>query len=250
MKLLLTTLMIGYFLHCNVIAKIKNGYFPAIKVAEKCIQNLEYIGSGNLSPEKRDFLQTRMKIAEQKLKRLKQLHHKTEKLIDALNTIHPILFLQIDNIKDKEENITDVYIKAVDVSFFKGKFWGITNLNQSKDNPHVYTSAYGDKTVCVSVVYKFLEQALAFLVHELGHVKYQVPNLADYVNYFNKTYNDTYFGYKKIKKGHAPMDPSHMSVRQTEKEFYKILIAYKKSQKENKNITENKENHKQRISYQ
>ncbi len=51
--------------------------------------------------------------------------------------------------------------------------------------------------------------SLKLLVHELGHVKYQVPNLASYMNYFKENYK---FLTSKTASGHKYDDPSHQSV--------------------------------------
>jgi hypothetical protein len=46
-------------------------------------------------------------------------------------------------------------------------------------------------------------------VHELAHVKYQVPNLASYVNYFQEHYQGVQ---KNGVFGHLNDDPSNQSV--------------------------------------
>ena len=57
------------------------------------------------------------------------------------------------------------------------------------------------------------------LSHELGHVKYQVPNLASYLEYYKEHYSPNVDQYDIL--GHKPDDPSGKSAIQFERRFRK-----------------------------
>jgi hypothetical protein len=169
-------------------------------------------------------------IILEKVRQVLKNRAKTQQLIEMLREIDPLLYHEINTIKDREGNDTHVYIKAVD-EIGPGIF-GVTNLEQSADNPNVYTSEYGNYTVSVSLVYKFSRfprVALNILVHELGHVRYQVPHLSSYCAFYERFYQNQY--YEGIQIGHHPNDPNHKSVTKTMKAFKKSWWAYKSERK-------------------
>ena len=65
-----------------------------------------------------------------------------------------------------------------------------------------------------------MDNALTILSHELGHVKYQVPNLENYAKYYKETYgtsnNEAYLG-------HNPSDPSGKCKRNLKRYSQKII---------------------------
>ncbi len=80
-------------------------------------------------------------------------------------------------------------------------------MSQVKNDPDGYLSEYGDHTVSVKIW--IVNNALLVLAHELGHVKYQVPHLAHYFEFYKKNY----FGIMNDSNhiGHNPSDPSGKS---------------------------------------
>jgi hypothetical protein len=98
-------------------------------------------------------------------------------------------------------------------------------VDHSAENPNVYSSEYGDYTVSVKILYRFMKEALITLVHELGHVRYQVPHLATYTAFYKKAYEDTNL------IGHLPNDPSHQAVKETLKTFKASWAEYNKEQR-------------------
>jgi len=58
---------------------------------------------------------------------------------------------------------------------------------------------------------------LQVLSHELGHVKYQIPNLATYMTFYKKCYQDQ----ESNCIGHNPADPSGKTAVEAEKSFRK-----------------------------
>ena len=198
----------------SLFAAIKNGY-----QAELDLWNLQVKGLENaLTKEKHDDLQRRTLASI--LRHTKRYRDKLEKnrdlTLDALEQfkqIDPALYYAINNIKDKQGNVTDVYVKLIEDYGHDNGIYGTTNLRQCPKNRHVYVSSYGRHTVDVKV--NSGRKALELLAHEFGHVRYQVPNLASYMVYFQQQYRN----HHHLCTGHSPDDPSHLSVMGTTREF-------------------------------
>jgi hypothetical protein len=138
----------------------------------------------------------------------------TENLLNQFKIISPRLYAEIDTISDRKGRPVHVYVKFVPVDATKVKAWGITYLNQLENDKDAYLSEYGAFTVSVKIW--IVAKALLVLSHELGHVKYQIPNLASYMNYHKKCY-------KEVSNyiGHNADDPSGNTAIETEKLFRK-----------------------------
>jgi hypothetical protein len=65
-------------------------------------------------------------------------------------------------------------------------------------------------------------RALLVLAHEFGHVKYQVPNLASYMSFYKKRYNNVL---KTNSIGHDVDDPSGKSAIQSGNRFQKNFAS-------------------------
>ena len=138
--------------------------------------------------------------------------------------IDPALYYEINTLKDSEGNETDVYVKVVDD--LGSGLLGATNVSHNVDNPNVYSSEYGDHTVSVRIANENPRKNLLILVHELGHVRYQVPYLATYTVFYEKVYQNTNI------IGHRYDDPSHQSVKETLKAFNEVWREYNRETKE------------------
>ena len=75
-----------------------------------------------------------------------------------------------------------------------------------ENDKDAYVSEYGPFTVSIKVW--IVSRALLVLSHEFGHVKYQVPNLASYLEFHRMHYWDN--GMSTFI-GHNPNDPSGQS---------------------------------------
>ena len=145
---------------------------------------------------------------------------KTEKLVGNLWEILPELYNKIDTIVDELEKKKDVYIKVVERTSLPHGASGVTNVDCSSNSNHIYTSEYGQKTVSVRIADK--RQVLLYLVHELGHVLYLVPNLKSYLDFYSKNYTDEYLAKHGYNSGHKTNDPSHQAVIILLKKFAKL----------------------------
>jgi len=223
-RLLPIALAILYFgANDQTYAEIRNGYDIELVKAEKWIYNLNEIAKGVLRTDECIKLGKRLETAHAIAEKFQENHTKTQALIENLRMVDPELFDEINTIQDLEGNETHIYVKVVED--LASGIYGVTNLNQSVENQHVYNSEYGDYTVSVRVIHAHPVWALWILVHELGHVRYQVPHLAAYTKFYKGEYQHQDFKVSRV--GHLDDDPSHQSVQET-------LKAFRKSWRENK----------------
>ena len=207
-------------------AEIRNGYDYEIEKAEKWLRQLHQIANGPLNELESEKMKNKLEEAHTTVDKLRENHTKTQELIEMLRRVAPELYHEMHTIQDCEGNETHIYIKVVD-RLGKG-LHGATNVKHSDDNPNVYTSAYGDHTVSVRIDHVNLLKDLWCLVHELGHVRYQVPHLAEYAVFYKKVYLNQHF---TGIHGHHPDDPSAFSVQETVKTFKKSWREYNKETK-------------------
>jgi len=156
-------------------------------------------------------------------------HELTEKLLAQFMLIAPEIYNEIETIVDSNGRPVDVYIKFVPCNSTKVEAWGITYIGQAKDDKDMYLSEYGEGTVSVKIW--AVPKALFVLAHELGHIKYQVPNLASYMDYYVDNYGPE-GGQESNYIGHIQKDPSGISAgddRRFRKQFKKHSKIIKKN---------------------
>jgi hypothetical protein len=207
-------------------AKIINGYEERLKTAELTMQNLEKIEPAGPGKYHQQQLEKRRRLLTEKAETVGAWYRKTQAIIEMLRQIDPVLFHTINTLRDAEGNETDVYVEAVE--YTGGRYLGYSNLAQSDNNPHIYHSRFGEGTVSVVVTYRSVARALWILIHELGHVRYQVPNLASYLEFYQQAYSKERF---KARAGHMTSDPSHKSVVKTIRSFRKLWRAASEERK-------------------
>ena len=213
----------------NTYAEIRNGYDHEWKAAQQKMDNLNAIAKGELSKDQRIRLKKWLKSVHKTAEKLRENQAKTQAIIEAFRMIDPGLYHEINTIQDSEGNETDVYIKVVD-NLGSG-LDGATNVSHSLDNPNVYSSEYGDYSVSVKVTHTNQIRALQTLVHELGHVRYQVPHLAEYTAYYKQAYQDS------SRIGHHANDPSFQSVKAT---LHAFIASLRENNREMKWMAQNK----------
>jgi hypothetical protein len=128
----------------------------------------------------------------------------TEELIRQLRTVSPAIFTEIDNIEDKRGRPTDVYVKLIPKEKARIQLEGASFFEQSSVDEDANHSEYGDYSVSVEIWIS--NNALLLLSHELGHIKYIVPNLAGYAKYYDRYYAKNRMQLRCI--GHRPHDQS------------------------------------------
>jgi hypothetical protein len=211
-----STLLFGlvFILH-HAFGEIKNGYGNDIIQLNESLKNLKAIvtGSDGLTVARRRQIESKIATIENSISYYKV----TESLLNQFKMIAPDLYAEIDTIRDGKGRPVDVYIKFVPINSTQLRAWGTTYINQSETDSIAYCSEYGEYSVSVKIW--IVNKALVVLSHELGHVKYQVPNLTSYLEYYKEHYPPYVDGYDIL--GHKPDDPSGKSAIQFEKRFRK-----------------------------
>ncbi len=205
-------------------SEIKNGYEAKLKTAKESLIELQKFGDQEVTDKQKARIEAHIQLATQNLEEISEFHSKTREIIELLKVIDPSLYKEMNAIKDYLGNETDIYIEVVE-SIGKG-LHGATNVEQSKASPHEYRSKHGRRTVSILITDVNLSKSLWALVHELGHVRYQVPHLAEYASFYRKTYlNKRFSGIN----GHHPSDPGNLYVQETTTNFKLRWKKYKKS---------------------
>ncbi len=207
-------LLIILFTSCNAsFCEIRNGYENDILILKESLKSLT-----DILIEDRDLPANQRRKIESKVETLVNhisFYDLTESLLNQFKIIAPRLYAEIDTISDRKGRPVHVYVRFVPVDATKVKAWGMTYLNQMENDQDAYLSEYGAFTVSIKIW--IVPKALQVLSHELGHVKYQIPNLASYMTFHKKCYQDE----SSNCIGHHPGDPSGKTAVEAEKLFRK-----------------------------
>lgn len=213
--------LIIIFIAHTVVGEIKNGYEREIGDVRQSLKTMTVMLRDN-----RDWSSAERKSITSKityLQRILACYQLTENLLVQFRLIAPELYLEIDTIRDKRGRAVDVYVKFIPHDATSISAWGATYIDQLENDVDAYRSSYGPFTVSIKIW--IVNKALLVLAHELGHVKYQVPNLAAYVAY----HRSQYVGSNTAGSiGHNVGDRSGRSAEQFEKMFSKSYTRYVK----------------------
>jgi hypothetical protein len=128
----------------------------------------------------------------------------TNKLLEQLRMISPSIHQELEFLPDKQGRETDIYVRLVPRERANTHLSGASIFNGSPADPDASYSNYGKYSVSIDVW--IADNALLLLCHELGHVKYIVPNFASYVAFYKKRYLTQTPGMFEL--GHRPDDQS------------------------------------------
>ena len=203
-------------------AEIKNGYREEITHVQEALNNLyEFLHNENLTKSEKQAVKASIKVLEDHI----LYYELTEQLLAQFRLIAPDLYKEVDIIVDIQGRPVDVYIKFVPYYGTDVEAFGTTYICQAEDDKDMYLSKYGERTVSVKIW--IVPKAFAVLAHELGHVKYQVPNLASYVDYYMEHYGNDLIK-ESNNLGHDPNDPSGKSASEFERRFRGQYSSYRK----------------------
>ena len=182
---------------CTAVSgEIKNGYEKNILQMKRSLSELSaiLIETTELSPTQRHKIEYSIEALVNHISG----YELTENLLNQFRAIAPALSNEIDTIKDRKGRPVDVYVKFVPTDATEIKACGTTYIAHAENDPDTYNSEYGEFTVSVKIW--IVSNALTILSHELGHVKYLVPNLASYIDFHKNHYNSytdhsNYFGH-------------------------------------------------------
>ncbi len=152
----------------------------------------------------------------------------SEKLLAQFRVISPELYNEIDSIKDKNGISTDVYIKFVSTELLSLGQNALTIMCQKGHSKSSCFSEYGKHTVSVIVAAGI--KALWLLAHEFGHIMYQVPHLAEYNEYYIRSYMQKSFRSNFI--GHNDKDMSGEIAINFGRRYFQDYKKYRKSIKD------------------
>jgi hypothetical protein len=213
-----------FFATVEGFARINNGYTRQIQATRAALHNLklQLRTRGDISPVELRGLQANM----QGLISYISCYELTEELIARMKRISPTIFWEIENIKDKKGRPTDVYVKLVPNERARVNLKAATFISQSTEDVDASYTEYGPFSVSVEIC--ITDNSLFLLSHELGHIKYIVPNLAVYKKFYNKVYGQAkYTNLPYI--GHSHQDESGRTARQYEKIYGEDQASYRKN---------------------
>jgi hypothetical protein len=206
-------------------ASIKNGYEKENFDYETRLKYFqELLSTNNLSVHQRQIIKSKFDSLLNNI----YYHLLTETLLIQFQMIAPDLFDEVSSIRDAKGRSVNVYVKIIPEDGTTVKAWGMTYLSQLSHDNDAYVSKYGTHTVSIKIW--AVNKALFVLAHEFGHVKYQVPHLASYMNDYKKYYSGAYVAFDNL--GHHPRDLSGKSANQYVKRFRKQYSYFSKTSTE------------------
>lgn len=215
---LLVGMMLVLILH-NLFAAIKNGYEKDLPKLRISIEGLKTVLSQNkrLTAAETRRIKLKIKAFADQL----SYYEVTEQLLQRFRAIAPELYQEIDTLKDRNGNAVDVYVKFLPKDEAGFESTGIMSFSQSEHDPNSCVSEYGTSTASVKVW--IVNTSLAVLAHEFGHLKYIIPNLSAYVDFYRKMYGGLP---RSDSFGHSAGDPSGRNAFQFEKRYKFKYIKY------------------------
>jgi hypothetical protein len=217
--LLITLILVGF---SQLSGKIRNGYEARIAGARTSLSKLHAMLLDPCVPvEKKQKVRKEIDM----LTKFVSCHELTAQLLVQLRTVCPGIYHEIDNIVDKRGRATDVYVKLVPEEDVRIPLRGASYFSRASVDEDANCSEYGNFTVSVNV--QILGNALLILCHELGHVRYVVPNLASYRDFYATHYNQQRQNLSYI--GHHSQDESGKSANAFMRRYVKAKGHYIKA---------------------
>jgi hypothetical protein len=197
-----------YFLVCislivflsNLFGEVKNGYekdYVALKMSMQSLQDI--LRGEGLSAVQRKDIKDRIKLLIDYM----AYYQITDTLLRQFRAISPELYNEMDTLKDSRGRIIDVYVKFAPKDEARYQAAGLASFQHALNDSKTCVSEYGVHSVSVRIW--IVNKALWVLSHEFGHLKYVVPNLESYVQFYRKKYRK---GPSDSVLGHLPDDPS------------------------------------------
>lgn len=208
-----------FILTCHgVFGEIKNGY-GSIRATTESLKILRamLVEDANISTAKRRKIEETIGSFEDYI----SYYELTQGLLGQFRAIAPDLYAQVDTITDRLGRHVNVHVQFVRAASTEIQAEGSTYVNQIYNDIDACQSEHGAFTVSVKVW--IVPRALEVLAHELGHIRYLVPNFASYLKFFKRHYNDLS---ELNRAGHHSEDPSGHTATQFAKSFQKIYSRF------------------------
>ncbi len=215
---LFATLMI--LSSCVLFAEIRNGYEAGLRTAIAALQQL----STRLSSDKNLSLLEKQNIRSE-IKKVTDIisHYElTRQLINQFRIVSPVIYSEMDTISDKRKRPTNIFIKLIPFEQSRVQLMAASFFRQSPRDSDASYSEYGENSVSVNICIG--QNALQLLSHELGHIRYVVPNLATYTSFYQRYYKRELTDFSYV--GHSPFDESGKTAMSFEQRFRADLAYY------------------------
>ena len=221
MKISLVVVGLVIFVLNNLFGEVRNGYEKEIVGFRQSLQSLKEMLQTNqaLRPSERRRIKGNIKS----LVNLIAYHEITDSLLKQFKTISPDLYNVMNTLEDCNGRPVDVYVKFVPKDQLRFHAAGAALLTPSINDPDRCSSRHGDGTVLVEVL--IFNKALAVLAHEFGHLYHVVPNLRNYVRFYQREYENEGVN---VMLGHRANDPSGKLASAFEVAFRKSYATYLK----------------------
>lgn len=168
----------------GLLGEVRNGYESRVKEMQASLDRLN-----SLLVHEQDltlFERASMKNKVARLIEYISYFELTRELLNDFKAIAPAMYQEIDTITDRNGNSITVYVRFVPETDIQHGASGTTNVAHVPGDRSVYLSEYGPNSVSVKIA--SAKKSLFLLAHEFGHVKYQVRNLATYVDFYERHY--------------------------------------------------------------
>ena len=186
-------------------AAVKNGYELHIYEVSQSLRTLRSILDNNDTLSVFQKGEIKSKIG--RLLEYVTYHQLTEQLLSQFKLIAPDLYNRVDSIRSRNGEQITVYVRFVSEKDMQHGAHATTNIGHAGNDPDLYASEFGPATVSIKIA--SVNRSLLLLAHELGHVFYQVKNLATYMVFYSKLYQNETFNSTYI--GHDGADPSGLT---------------------------------------
>lgn len=204
-------------------AKIRNGYEVKVAAARTSLRHLHamLLADPGMSSLKKQKVRSEIEAMVMFL----SCYELTEKLLMQLRMISPCIYNALDTIRDKRGRATDVYVRLVPPEKAGAPLEGMSIFSQAPFDEDANHSEYGDFSVSINVW--ILDKSLLLLCHELGHVRYVIPNLAEYCRFYAKCYSNRKISLSYI--GHNIRDESGKWANAFVKQYIRDKVNFRKA---------------------
>jgi hypothetical protein len=203
-----------------VFAEIKNGYEKRITGTIVSIQRLN---ARLLSDKKLSILERQLIKSEiRELTEIISHYELTQQLINQFRIVSPVMYNELDTIRDKQKRPTNIFVKLIPRDKPIMQLRAATIFIQSSTDADASVSEYGENSVSVNLSIDY--NSVLMLSHELGHIKYVVPHLAEYVTFYKKWYKRELSEFNYF--GHNRFDESGRYAEAFEERFRGDLASY------------------------
>ena len=211
----------------KIFGEIKNGFTSSQSDAIGTLKYLEnLLHEDKLPKSKQGFSaiqKSRLKSEIRRIRKLRVWEAVTSNLLLEFQTIAPDLYKEMNGLMDSNGRTVDIYIKFLPHWKMRDSPSGVTRLSYRENDSTVYTNEYGVNSISIHISFSEIK-ALTLLAHELGHVKYIVPNICTYHEFYRNRFQNN----EAKLKGHSHNDESSRYAQNFQNRFRSSLTRYRR----------------------